>query len=122
MRAKDGLPMASAFQMREGEEALSVSWLEFWNASSPASAIDQARSLMGRNFALKVDGRFARLNVGRTMQAVHDATRRRVRIEHLPTDEDPAHAGISGYSADDLDVAQAIAEIVAREDVYPAVV
>ena len=44
-----------------------------------------------------------------------------LRIEHLPLNDDQSHAGIAGYTSDDLAVAVELKALLSRGDVHPAV-
>ena len=118
----DGLPTASAFELRPGEDHLSVNWLEYFGAPDPATAIQLVRGAFhDKAYRLRTGGRFAVFRCGAARLAVGDGTGRPLRIEHLPLVEDPSHAGVLGYDVDDFEVAVELAAIVGRQDVHPAV-
>ena len=105
--ARDGLPMAAAFELRPGEDHLSVNWLEYLDAPDLNAAIESVRNTFrAKGFGLRRNGRFAALNV---------------RVVHLPVDDDESHSGVFGYTADDLAVAVAIRALVGRDHMHPAV-
>ncbi len=79
------------------------------------------RRVFGASFDLRPSGCFAVLNVGDAARRVLESTEYAVRAEHLPTDDNPSHAGIVGYLHDDAEVARMLAEMVRREDLYPGV-
>ena len=120
-QVENGSPRWGAFQPRVGEDYLSVNWLEFFGANDLATAVDEMREVFGASFDLRASGRFAVLNVGDAALRVLEDTGYAVRAEHLPTDDNSSHAGIVGYSHDDAEVARTLAEMVRREDVYPAI-
>ncbi len=74
-----------------------------------------------KNFALRPNGRFAVLNVGAVKTAVYEGAGYYLHVDHLPLDDDQSHAGIFGYTADDLAVAAELAVLVAPQDVHRAV-
>lgn len=118
----DGLPTASAFELRPGEDHLSVNWLEYLGAPDIATAIHLVRGAFhDKAYRLRRGGRFAVFQCGIARFAVGDGTGRPLRIEHLPLDHDPSHAGVFGYAVDDFEIAVELAAIVNREDVHPAV-
>lgn len=118
-----GLPLASAFRLRSYEDFLSVNWLETLGAASMQDAVGRVRALfLARGFGLRANGRFAVLDVGAAKAVVRDEVALSLRIEHDPLPDDPSHAGISGFAADDLTVAVELTALVGQEDVYPAVV
>lgn len=117
-----GLPLASAFRIRASESALSVNWLEIFGASSTDDAVDRIRTLfLASGFGLRVNGRFAVLNVGAAKAVVREELGLSLRIEHDPLPDDPSHAGISGLPADDLAAAVELTALVSQEDTYPAI-
>ena len=120
--ARDGLPLAAAFELRPGEDYLSVNWLEYFGASNFDAAIESVRNAFhAKGFRLKPNGRLAVLNIGTVKAAVSGVVAGTVRVEHLPVDDDESHSGVFGYTADDLAVAVAIREFVGRENMHPAV-
>ena len=119
--ATDGLPLAAAFELRSGEEHLSVNWLEYLNASDLGTAVDQVRGVFqARGYRLRPNERFATLNVGATKKALAEAGAAMARVEHLPVEDDESHSGVFGYSEDDFAVAVELRALVHRNEVYPA--
>ena len=109
-----GVPMAAAFEIREGEDHLSVNWLECLRAPDLATAVDRVRrAFRSKDFQVKHQGRFAVLGVGVAKAAILEVVSNTPRVEHLPLYNDESHSGIFGYTAVDLEVA---AEIVRRLD------
>lgn len=118
----DGLPTASAFELRPGEDHLSVSWLEYFGAHDVATAIQLVRGAFhDKSYRLRPGGRFAVFRCGTARIAVSDGTESPLSIEHLPLVDDPSHAGVFGYAVDDFEVAVELAALVSPRDVYPAV-
>ena len=119
---RDRLPMAAAFELRPGEDHLSVNWLECFGAPNREAAVDRVRNAFkAKGYGLGRNGRFAVLNVGAAKTAVSETVDGPVRIEHLPVDDDESHSGIFGYTANDLAVAVSIKALVNRDNVFPAV-
>lgn len=116
----DGLPLTSAFVLRAQDSHLSVNWLEFFDAPNLTDAVDEMRAAFGAAFDLRPNGRFAVLNVRNAKLVARAQLRRSVRIQHLPTDDNPAHSGIAGYSATDTGVAVGLAYLASAGDIYPA--
>ena len=73
-----------------------------------------------RRYRLRRNGRFAVLNVGLTKAAVHQGLGLSLRIDHYPL-EDESHAGIHGYTPDDLAVAVELKALLSTGAVHPAV-
>lgn len=97
---EDGVILPSAFQFRDGEDYISVNWLEYLKAPSLESAVNMVRETFRRKgFSIRRQGRFAVLNVGDVKDAVRVVIANTPQIEHLPEDDDASHSGISGYSA-----------------------
>ena len=119
---RQGKPMAAAFLPRSDEEFLSVNWLEYCSLPHLEGAVGHVRTqFQRRGYGLRRNGRFAVLNVGTAKTAVSQRLQRRLRIDHQPRVGDNSHAGIHGYSSEDLEVAAALALSI-HETVYPAVV
>lgn len=116
----DGLPLASAFVPRAHDSHLSVNWLEFFDAPNSKDAVDEMRAVFGAAFELRPNGRFAVLNVRNAKLVARAQLQRSVRIQHLPTEDNPAHAGIAGYSMTDTRVAVGLAYLASAGDIYPA--
>lgn len=120
--ARDGLPMAAAFELRPGEDHLSVNWLEYLDAPDLNAAIESVRNTFrAKGFGLRRNGRFAALNVGAVKATVSRVTAGTARVVHLPVDDDESHSGVFGYTAEDLAVAVAIRALVGRDHMHPAV-
>ena len=117
-RVEDGVPLAAAFRMRPTERYLSVNWLEYWESPSMSEALD----LVKRDFALRISGagRFAVLNVSDAKETIEWATHRPASVTHQPTVRMRSHAGVFGYSSDDLAVAAELAASVSRDRVFQA--
>lgn len=88
-----------------------------------SDAVEQVReAFSSKNYRVRSNGRFAVLNVGEAKKAIQAAVGHALRIEHLPSDNDRSHAGIFGYTANDLVVATELKALVTSQDVHPAVV
>ena len=117
-----GLPLASGFRLRASENSLSVNWLEAIGAPSTDDAVGRVRALfIARGFGLRANGPFAVLNVGAAKAVVREEVGLSLRIEHDPLPDDPSHAGISGFAADDLAVAVELTALASENDTYPAI-
>ncbi len=117
-----GLPLASAFRLRASESSLSVNWLEALGAATTDEAVARLRALfLARGFALRANGRFAVLNVGAAKAVVREELGLSLRFDHDPLPDDPSHASITGFPADDLAVAVELTALASQEDTYPAI-
>lgn len=108
-----GEVQATAFMLRDGEEYLSVNWLEDLNCSDRPSELRALQNLYSRKLSVGTTARIAMLNVGafRTKVAQESPDMRWLRVLHEPiVPEDPSHAGIFGISPND----EIIAELIAR--------
>lgn len=85
-----------AFRLREGEEYLSVSWLEFF----PGSRTESLRKIR-EHAEHKIRGShgFGILNVGQMHQVAKDVSEK-IRIIHEPTDGNPSHSSVRRYPKD----------------------
>lgn len=119
---ESGRPMANAFSLRQGENHLSVNWLEYFNETELNAAVERVREVFhSKGFTLRPNGRFAVLNVEAAKTAVHEAVGRTLNIDHLPLSDDPSHSGILGYSSEDLAVAVELAALITPQDIHQAV-
>lgn len=113
----DGLPAVHAFVPRESDTHLSVNWLEYFTGD--IDPIEQLRVVLDAKLTIKKTGRLVRLNVGDAKSAAHTAGCDSLDIEERPTEDDPSHAGIVGYTHEDLDVATALRSLVREGHVWP---
>ena len=119
---EQGMPLASAFQLRSGEQHLSVNWLEHGGTRDVDGGMRTVRfGFVNRGYRLRGNGRFAVLNVGTAKTTVRQALGHSLSIDHLPLDDDQSHAGIHGYKSDDLAVAVELKALLSTEAVHPAV-
>jgi hypothetical protein len=113
--APDGEIQATAFFLREGEEYLSVNWLEELKCPDRTSEVRALQDLYTRKMTrVGAGARIAILNVGRLVTKVENESidRRQLRVLHEPEPDDPSHAGIFGISYDDREI---VAELIAQE-------
>lgn len=104
---EDGIILPNAFTFRNGENHISINWLEYLNASDLESALDMVREIFRRkNYRIRCSGRFAVLNVGAAKGVVRAVIGKTPQVEHLPEKDDASHAGIYGYSAAELAASQ----------------
>ena len=105
---------ATAFMLREGEECLSVNWLEFLNCSNRENEITKLRTIFSETFTVGARAKIAVLNVG----DVHDKVLtespdgRNLEVLHDPAMNDPSHSGIYNLKQDDELIAELILETV----------
>ena len=119
--AESGLPMAASFRPREGEEYLSVNWLEYLRQPDLPTALDLVRgSFRKKGFRIARNGRFSVLKVGAIKAAAAEAAGLTLHLTHLPSRLDKSHAGIFGYASEDLAIAAELAGLVTSREVHPA--
>ena len=115
------LPTFGAFMPRDSEDYLSVNWLEYFAVGSRDREIERVRDVLRAKLKLVPAGRVVVLNVGEATNAVYEHVKHLVRIEHLPEDADPSHAGILDYPSDEKAVAIVLQFLIGLDDVYAAV-
>lgn len=114
--------MVNAFSLRQGEDHLSVNWLEYFDETELNAAVERVQEVFhSKGFTLRPNGRFAVLNVEAAKTAVHEAVRLTLNIDHLPLSDDPSHAGILGYSSEDLAVSVELAALITPQDIHQVV-
>lgn len=94
--------LPQAFELREGETYLSVTWLEFYDESYELGLSKSAAAMRSDLTIKKKDG-FTTGNVGR-LKSVCSNSNTRVRILHEPNlPNNPGHSALRGLQkADDL--------------------
>jgi hypothetical protein len=114
---EDGQPSRTSFMLKPSESFLSVNWLEYYGDIGRESQLDKIRQHI--QLSLAPTGKFAILNVGKTLKHIHLASGiTDVSVLHEPTLEDPSHSGIHGYTHEQDLVADLLAEVV--QEIYPA--
>jgi hypothetical protein len=114
-----GQPLGSAFVLREerNEKYLSVSWLEYFGRLSIEELLQAVRD----HFSLipKKSARYAVVNVGDTINYVNVNSERKIKITHEPSNSNPSHSGVRGYSYEDEMIGDLIAQKVIS--IHPAI-
>jgi len=114
--------MGAAFELRPGEDDLSVNWLEICGQDRVGRLKEVRRTCrMGRRSTLsrRKRDRFAQINVGELMRAVSGKLGGS-RVVHDPQDAteehcaDPSHALVIGLPPHGADEAQVIGEWIAE--------
>lgn len=121
--APSGRITGAAFQLRTGEESLSVNWLEFLDLENRDSEIQQIRNVfVDKGRTLQAKAKFAVLNVGKTKTYVRQESQdnRLLSVQHDPEDLDLSHSGIFNIPEDDPSVGDIIAELIGVNAIYPA--
>lgn len=117
---EDGLPLATAFELGDGHDHLSVNWLEYFKVSDLIQAIDCVRqAFRNKEFGVSPNGKFVSLQVGKVKEVILRNGLPPAKIVHLPENNDPSHSGIYGYTASDELVSTEIAELAHAEDMHP---
>ena len=113
--------MAASFLPREGEEYLSVNWLEYLRQQDLPTALELVRAAFRqKGFRLAHKGRFSVLKVAAIKAAAAEVAGRELHLQHLPSPVDESHAGIFGYALEDLAIAAELAALVTSRDVHDA--
>lgn len=115
----DGTPLPAAFELRVNEEYLSVNWLEYFGTSSiEENLVCVCKEILKHRSTTKRE-RFVVLNVKDVKSTIKKEFDITLSIKDLQEEDYPSHAGIWWYTNDD-DVLHELAEIVEKDDVYPA--
>lgn len=111
----DGEPLPAAFMPRNGEEYLSVNWLEYFSAPASADRINQVRETMqSAGFRLSRNGLFAALQIGLSRAEVKDKFEVDIEFVHEPLPSDGSHAGIYGLPVHDYALLSDVATCLAH--------
>lgn len=112
--SETGQPLGTAFILRKEdrivEEYLSVSWLEYFGKPEIEELLQEVREHISLTASNKA--KYAILNVGDTINHVNENSERKITITHEPSNSDPSHSGIRGYSYEDEMIGDLIAEKV----------
>lgn len=125
---ENGCAAGRAFRLREGEEGLSVNWLDYFAGLSKPEQINEVRRLS--RLSLSRNGRFAELNVGIVKQSVSDELPElpRLRFVHDPPtangthEADPSHSQIIGLPPFSSLSSKVVGNLIARrvQKLHPA--
>lgn len=115
--AENGNVAPAAFHLRKGESCLSVGWLECLGQSERPDEIRAVIDILSKKLRLGSSARIAVLGVGAICSHVRKETGYLIRILHEPEPIDPAHSGIHDTAANEMMIAELIAEAV--EETYP---
>ena len=91
---RNGISREDAFWIKPAEEYLSVNVLPS-GFGIEAGLVQIRKILAKKGFKTRPNGRFAVLNTGRVIQYIREYEKLDVRIEHMPSTDDPTHAGIA---------------------------
>ena len=96
------MPTEDAFLIRPDEEYLSVNVIP-GDLGVEAGLVQVRKILAKKRYRASQNGRLAVFNAGRIIQYLRESGGMDVRIEHKPSPDDPAHAGIApaGRHGDD---------------------
>ena len=87
------MPKANAFWVGSTNDYLSVNVLP--NDLGVEERLEQIRCILAKKrFGANPNGRFAVFNVGHVVQYIHKYGNMDVKIKHIPSPDDPTHAGI----------------------------
>lgn len=112
--------LPQAFELRADEDALSVSWVEFFDADWESKIQECVRAIR-QSFERGI-GKKSAFGVGQVQQIKRASLNAgaRVRIVHEPEAGNPAHAAIRRLPRDDLALLQALADDVFVDLVHNA--
>ena len=92
-------PAAFRRKMKAGvlEAGVSVNWAEYFQATSPAEAVQLLRKLLlAKNFGLGATAQFALLNVAKAKELAAKYADVSIVLDEQP--DDPSHSLITGYA------------------------
>ena len=120
---EDGLPLSTAFELRDREDYLSVNWLEFFETQYLSQAVNSVReAFKKKNFNVKSKGGFISLRVDQIIEVIQHNSHLPARIIHLPSKNDPSHSGIYGIPPSHETISSQIAELAHIENMHQAIV
>ncbi|MDI2593106.1 hypothetical protein POF45_16965 [Pseudomonas sp. 681] len=110
-----GSPGPGAFMLREGENYLSVNWLEYFQQYSHEDRLLEVRRVLASKKKIGSAARLALLNVGNAIQVVGDNPL--LIFIHEPINSpdvinDPSHSGINNIQSFEQLVAERLTQAV----------
>jgi len=119
---EDGEIMATAFQIRLGEESLSVNWLEYLECSNRSEEITMIRNAYSKKLKVTSNAKIAVLNIGNTREKVMSGSddQRNLEFKHDPSRQDPSHSGIYNINHEDELISELILSAIEKNNIYPA--
>ncbi len=109
--------LPTAFHLRQGEEGLSVNWLESLKCSSRDHEINTMREIYTKTFSVGTRAKIAVLNVGdvyeKTLSNGHN-----LEILHDPIVNDESHSQMYYLKDDYMEIGELILQTV--QEAYPA--
>jgi len=99
--------LGEAFQLRPGEESLSVNWLEYFDGDRDTK-IRMSVKTFRETITVRTKSAFGIGNVAK-IKEICRANGASVRIVYEPTDDNPSHSGIRRLPRDDLSLLEGLA-------------
>lgn len=93
-------PNPNAFEAREVDDYLSVTWCEYFAGSADIQLRCAVEAIRSSNLAVKPKACFCVAKTSEVLATIQ-STGREGRAIYLPEDDNPAHAGIYGIARDD---------------------
>jgi hypothetical protein len=111
---EDGMPAAAAFSLRDGEDYLSVNWLEITGRDTADEQIACVRGhLVAKGRKIGASSKFAVFMNASLATHIRSETSNLFNLTAIYKPElphDPSHSGVHGYSHEDALVEQLISE------------
>lgn len=97
-----------AFQRRDKDRSLSVTWLEYFPGNYDEQTAASIRAIRASKLDVKPKSGFV---IGKVVaiQELCESRKYKVRFSHEPEDDNPAHASVSGLPRDDLALLESLA-------------
>ena len=118
---EDGLPLWTAFELRENEDYLSVNWLEYFGELTTTELVNSIRCALSKSLRLSTNGRLALLKVEEIKLIRHEANQSSLLVNHVPLSNDESHAGIFGLAGENQRIAVELRALLSLGDIYLAV-
>jgi hypothetical protein len=109
--------LGKAFKLREEEEYLSATWLEYFKCSTRTANVERAvKTIRASEIDVRPKSGFAIGNVGKVKDTcLADPKRHKIRVTHESADDNEAHVALRGWPKDNDDLLELIAEDVWSE-------
>jgi hypothetical protein len=113
LRRRDGTTevigiLPQAFSMREIDEYLSATWLEFFPGDKKQRTLSAVHAMRASSLDVKPNSGFTIGNVA-SVRAACSQRRHNIRIVHEPEDDNNAHVAVRRFPKDDIELFEALA-------------
>lgn len=118
-----GRPLFSAFQLREDEDGLSVTWLEYFRGDPEQRVVRAVQAIRASNLKPSSKSGFA-IGVVQSIKSDCLGRKHKIRIVHAPVKDNFAHSELRQFPRDDAELLEILArsswsKVVLNKEITP---